>query len=91
MNLLTIKAKLIAFGAASLAVIGFFLRLKVVTAQRDKARIKAKTAEKAAKQLGEVIESDAEIEGEFSELEREAEDDIENGEMPDNIRNRNQF
>lgn len=91
MSWLTIKAKLIAAGAGLMAILAFVLRLKIVTAQRDKARVKAKTAEKAAKQAHDVIESDTEIEVEFSDLERESKRDIENGKMPDNIRNRNEF
>lgn len=40
---LTIQAKLYAAGAIALAVLGFFVRLKVVTAQRDRAVVVADT------------------------------------------------
>ena len=42
-SLLGMKAKFAAFGAALLVVLGFFVRLKLVTRQRDKATAVAET------------------------------------------------
>ena len=89
MNWLTIKAKLFALGATVLTVAAFFLRLKLVTAQRDKARKRADAEAARADQAEDIAEADAEIEAKYSDLERESKRDIEKGVMPSNIRNRN--
>ena len=89
MNWLTIKAKLFALGATVLTVAAFFLRLKLVTAQRDKARKRADAEAARADQAEDIAKADEEIEAKYSDLERESKRDIEKGVMPDNIRNRN--
>jgi thymidine kinase len=43
LSLIGLKAKAAAFGAAALVVLGFLLRLKIVTAQRDRAIVVAET------------------------------------------------
>ena len=91
MNWLTLKAKLYAAGAVLIGVLAFFLRLKVVTHQRDVAKEKAKRATAQAKEATAIVEADAEIEEEFVELEQESEEAIEKGEMPDHMRERNTF
>ena len=91
MNWLTIKAKLIGAVAIVLTVAGFLLRMDIVTKQRDKARKKADRATARANEAENIVKIDAEIESEISELERESDRAIESGEMPGNIRNRNQF
>ena len=89
MNWLTIKAKLFALGAFLLTVAAFFLRLKLVTAQRDKARDRADAEAARADQAEDIAKADAEIEAKYSDLERESKRDIEAKRMPSNIRNRN--
>lgn len=42
-SLVGLQAKAAALGAAVLVVLGFFIRLKIVTAQRDKAKVVVKT------------------------------------------------
>ena len=89
MNWATIQLKLYALGAFLLTVLAFFLRLKVVTRQRDRARERAKGEAARADQAEDIATADAEIENEFSDLERESKRDIESGRMPGNIRDRN--
>ena len=89
MNWLTINAKLFALGATVLTAAAFFLRLKLVTTQRDKARKRADAEAARADQAEDIAKADEEIEAKYSDLERESKRDIEKGVMPDNIRNRN--
>ena len=89
MNWLTIKAKLFALGATVLTVAAFFLRLKIVTAQRDKARKRADAEAARADQAEDIAKADEEIEAKYSDLERESKRDIKAKRMPSNIRNRN--
>lgn len=42
-SLVGLQAKAAALGAAVLVILGFLLRLKIVTAQRDKAQVVAET------------------------------------------------
>ena len=91
MSWLSIQTKLYAAGAFLLTVLALFLRLKVVTEQRDNARKRAKGEAARADQAEMIAEVEAEIDNEFSDLEREAKRDIEDGKMPGNIRDRNKF
>lgn len=50
--------------------------------QRDKYRAQARQAQ-------EIAEAEAEIESEYSDAKREADRDIEEGRLPDSLRNRN--
>lgn len=85
---LFLKTKLFAIGAIALTVLGFFLRLKVVTNQRDTFKKKAKKAEKQIQFKKEVEELDDDIEQTFSDLKREADKEIKSGEIPSHLRNR---
>lgn len=89
--LLSLKARLLAFGAAILTVIGFIFRFRYVKGQRDRFRQEASDAKAALEYQQAVIESDAEIEAEYSDLKREADRDIADDKMPANIRNPNDF
>lgn len=91
MSWLTVKAKLWALGAFLLAVAGFFLRLKVVTAQRDKAVRKAENAEAQAHVERVIRETDSEIYREHSDLAREAREAIKRGEVPENLKDPNRW
>ncbi len=91
MNWASIQLKLYAAGALLLTVVGFFIRLKVVTSQRDRARERARGEAARADQAEDIAEADAEIENEFSDLERESKRDIKDGKMPGNIRDRSKF
>ena len=91
MSWLSIQPKLYALGAFLLAALAFFVRLKVVTNQRDKARKRANGEAARADQAEMIAEVEAEIDNEFSDLERESKRDIENNKMPGNIRDRNRF
>jgi uncharacterized protein YjcR len=85
------KAYAYAIGAA---IVGFgllILRNMMLKGQRDKARDNAKTYKAQAEQAQAIQKVDAEIELEYSDLEREAKKAIKNGEMPSNIRNRNSY
>ena len=77
--LVGLQAKAIALGAIALAVLGFFVRLKVVTAQRDKAKQKAAVlqarATVASKQKKKKREEDVRLLGELTSLEEEIKKD----------------
>ena len=85
--LLSLKAKLIAFGAILLTVLGFFLRLKIVTKQRDKAKQAAAKYKSWSERQTQTAEADAEIESKYSDLKREVKQDLKNEVIPDHLRN----
>ena len=85
--MLNLKAKLIALGAALLTVLGFFLRLKVVTNQRDKAKQKAAKYQAWSERQAKSLAVDAEIASKYSDLEREAKQDLKDDEIPSHLRN----
>ena len=87
----SLKAKAVAAGAFLLGVIAFFLRFKVVKHQRDKYREHADIYRNQVRQKQRIDEIDAEIELDYSELERQADEDIKRGEMPSNIRDINDW
>jgi len=86
-----IKGYAYLIGAALLAFAGLIARNMMLKGQRDRARENAKTYKAQAEQAVEIDGVEAEIELEYSDLEREAKRDIKNGQMPDSIRNRNSF
>ena len=86
--LLNLKAKLIALAAALLTVLGFFLRLKTVTHQRDKAKASAEKYKAWSQRQSDTTKLDAEIENEFSDRKREADKAIKNDEIPPHLRSR---
>jgi len=70
-----------------LTVLGFFVRLKVVTNQRDKAQASAKKYKAWSDRQTETAEIDAEIEARYSDLEREARQDLKDEKIPDHLIN----
>jgi hypothetical protein len=84
--MLNLKAKLIAAGALLLTVLGFFVRLKVVTNQRDKAQVSAKKYKAWSDRQTKTAEIDAEIDQEFSHRAEEK-----NGDVPKSLSDPNDF
>lgn len=84
-----IKAKLYAI----LAAIGMFLvaALKVVTMQRDAAREDARRAKKHLDERKKIVQAEKAIKAETKEQKAKAVEAIKRGEVPDNIRDRNNF
>lgn len=91
MNWLGLKAKLYGFGALLVGAIAFVIRLRVVTEQRDRARDRADAAERQAAEQVEVAKADATIEAEHHELEHQADEAIENDQVPDNLSDPNRW
>lgn len=93
MMALLAKAKAYAYliGGALLAFAALIARNMMLKGQRNRARDNAKTYKAQAGQAQAVEKVDAELELEYSDLEREAKKAIKNGEMPSNIRDRNKF
>lgn len=83
------RAKIYAVLAA--IGVGLIAALKVVTMQRDAAREDAKRAKKHLEESKKIGEARKEIRKETKEIEKKAVQDIKDGKMPDNIRNRNDF
>lgn len=84
-----LKAKLYAIVAA--IGLGLLAALKVVTMQRDAAREDARRAKKHMKESKDISAAKKEIRKETKAVEKKAVQDIKDGKMPDNIRNRNDF
>ena len=82
-----LKAKALALGAIVLTVLGFFLRLKIVTKQRDKAKQTAAKYKSWSERQTKTTEADAEIESKYSDLKRATKQDLKNDEIPDHLRN----
>lgn len=84
-----IKAKLYAI----LAGIGVFLlaALKLVTMQRDAAREDARRAKKHMTEVKEIRKVEKQINSETKKVKKKAVEDIKEGKMPENIRDRNDF
>jgi uncharacterized protein YqfA (UPF0365 family) len=84
-----IKAKLYAV----LAAIGLALvaTLKVVTMQRDAAREDARRAKKHLDERKKIVKAEKEIKADMKEQKAKAVEAIKRGEVPDNIRDRNNF
>jgi hypothetical protein len=86
--LLGLKAKLAAFGAFLLGVLALFVRLRMVTNQRDKARDAAEKYKAWSERQQDTTALDAEIEQEFSHRAEEAREAIKNDEIPKHLRHR---
>jgi hypothetical protein len=84
-----LKAKLYAIMAA--IGLGLLATLKIVTMQRNAAREDAKRAKKHMKESKDISAAKKEIRKETKAVEKKAIQDIKDGKMPDNIRNRNDF
>jgi len=89
MNLLGIKAKLIAAGSLALAAIAAIIRISFLKNQRDSLKTKAKTLEAQVRQQAEIEQADAEIEQEYSRRATEARRVIDEGGIPDHLRDPN--
>jgi dTDP-4-amino-4,6-dideoxygalactose transaminase len=86
---LGLKAKLGAiFAAIGLAMLA---AIKVLTMQRDAARTDAKRAKKHLKEATDIQKVEKEIKKETKKVHKKAVEAIKRGEVPDNIRNRNDF
>ena len=84
-----LRAKLYAIGAA--ALLGLLAFLKIVILQRDAAVEDARRAKKHMKESKDISAAKKEIRKETKAIEKQAVQDIKDGKMPDNIRNRNDF
>ena len=89
--LLNLKAKLIAAGALLATALGFLVRLKIVTSQRDKAKHKAEQYKAWSERQEETATKDSELEQEFSHRAQEANEDVKEGKVPDHLSNPNDF
>lgn len=86
---LGLKAKLYAVAAAiGLALLA---ALKVVTMQRDAAREDARRAKKHLSEANDIRKAEKEINTQMREEKAKAVEAIKRGEVPDNIRDRNNF
>ena len=84
-----LKAKLYAIGAALVAA--FLAAFKIVLMQRDAAREDARRAKKHVKEVQDIRKAEKAINVETKEAKKKAVEAIKRGEVPDNIRNRNDF
>jgi len=84
-----IKAKLYAIAAA----IGLFLlgAIKILTLQLRAAKIDAERAKKHVKEVKDIRKAEKVINAETKQVKKKAVEDIKDGKMPDNIRNRSDF
>ena len=87
--LIGLRAKLYAIGAAIL--LGLVAALKVVTMQRDAAKEDARRAKKHLTEANEIRKAEKEIGQQMREEKKKAVEAIKRGEVPDNIRDRNNF
>lgn len=84
-----LKAKLYAIAAA--IGLGLLAFLKVVIMQRDAAREDARRAKKHLDERKKIVKAEKEIKTQMKEEKAKAVEAIKRGEVPDNIRNRNDF
>lgn len=91
MNWLAWKARIYAVGALCLGIITVIIRMKFVTNQRDKFKADAEVYKLQVKQAQLNDAADSEIEQTFSRRAHEAEEAIEDGQVPSNIRNPNDW
>lgn len=84
-----IKAKLYAIGAA--IGLAFLAAFKIVLLQRNAAREDARRAKKHMNEVKDIRVAEKAINVKAKEVKKKAVEDIKNGKMPDNIRDRNTF
>ena len=84
-----LKAKLYAIGAA--VVLGFLAAFKVVLMQRDAAREDARRAKKHLDERKKIIKVEKEIKTQVKAQKKQALEAIKRDEVPDIIRNPNDF
>lgn len=85
------KIKLWIIAAFGFVVAFLGAALKIKTAQYKKEKKRATRAEAQINEVKEIAEVDEEITNEYSDAKREAISDVQDGNMPDNIRNRNDY
>lgn len=83
------KAKLYAILAA--IGLGLLAALKVVVMQRDAAREDARRAKKHLDERKKIVKAEKDIGQQMREQKAKAVEAIKRGEVPDNIRDRNNF
>ena len=83
--LLGLKAKLFGLGAILLTVLAFFLRLKTVTYQRDKAVYKTKVLKQEIKVRKQTVDLDKTVEDQLESHRAELIKDLEDETTPANI------
>lgn len=91
MSWLWLRPKLVAAGLFVMTAIAFVVRLKFVTDQRDKLQVEVKKERARADQAEEINDVEQQLDEHFSELEEESESDVDDGKIPDHIRDRNKF
>lgn len=84
-----LKAKLYAIVAA--VGLALLAALKIAVMQRDAAREDARRAKKHLDERKKIVKVEKEIKAEMKEQKAKAVEAIKRGEVPDNIRNRNDF
>jgi len=83
--LLGLKTKAIALGALLLTVAGCIFRLKMVTAQRDRARTAQKSAETERDQVRDTAKADKKIRDERIASRKQTIREVEQGEVPSSL------
>ena len=84
-----IRAKLYAIGAA--IVLGFLAAFKVVLMQRNAAREDVRRAKKHLGEANKIRKAEKDIGRQMKEEKAKAVEAIKRGEVPDNIRDRDNF
>ena len=84
-----LRAKLYAIGAA--IVLGLMAALKIAIMQKNAAQEDARRAKKHLDERKKIVKAEKEIKAQMKEEKAKAVEAIKRGEVPDNIRNRNDF
>ena len=79
-----VKGKLLAIGGAIIAIL--LGAVKALSVRNRQLKDRAKRAEKAFKFQSDVVSSEQEIDSKFSDLNREAEKDVKEGNIPEHLR-----
>ena len=84
-----LKSKIATFGAVLAGLVLAIARHRQVKRQRNAARATRDQLRAHIKESSDIAAGELELDQQYSDLERESERAIENGKMPDSIRNRN--
>ena len=84
-----LRAKLYAIGAA--IVLGLMAALKIAIMQKNAAQEDARRAKKHLDERKKIVKAEKEIKAQMKEEKAKAVEAIKRGEVPDNIRDRNNF
>lgn len=84
-----LRAKLYAIGAA--IVLGLMAALKIAIMQKEAAQEDARRAKKHLDERKKIVKAEKEIGQQMKEEKAKAVEAIKRGEVPDNIRDRNNF